>query len=157
IITSGYLIQWHSEQVWLRWIFYINAMGLGFSALMMNEFERINLTCVKGSLIPYGPVYTDIDHQVCTLPGSVPGSNQVSGTAYIETSFNYSPSDLWRNWGIIVVLIVAFLTANAFLGEYIKWGAGGRTVTFFRKEDEATKMLNETLRQNRDARNRKNE
>ena len=157
IITTGYLIQWHSEQVWLSWIFYINAMGLGFSALMMNEFERINLTCVEGSLIPYGPGYTDINHQVCTLPGSVPGSDQVSGTPYIETAFNYSPSDLWRNWAIIVVLVVAFLATNAFLGEYVKWGAGGRTVTFFRKEDKDTKVLNETLRWKRDARNRKNE
>jgi ABC-type multidrug transport system permease subunit len=154
-LTSGYLIQWHSEQVWLRWIFYINPMGLGFSALMMNEFERINLTCVEGSLIPYGPGYTDINHQVCTLPGSVPGSDQVSGTAYIETSFNYFPSDLWRNWGIIVVLIVAFLVANTFLGEYVKWGAGGTTLTFFRKEDEDSKILNEALIQKRDSRNRK--
>jgi ATP-binding cassette subfamily G (WHITE) protein 2 (SNQ2) len=35
VLTSGYIIQWQSEQVWLRWIFYINALGLGFSALMM--------------------------------------------------------------------------------------------------------------------------
>jgi ABC-type multidrug transport system ATPase subunit len=27
VLTSGYLIQWQSEQVWLRWIFYVNALG----------------------------------------------------------------------------------------------------------------------------------
>jgi ATP-binding cassette subfamily G (WHITE) protein 2 (SNQ2) len=37
VLTSGYIIQWQSEQVWLRWIFYINALGLGFSALMMSK------------------------------------------------------------------------------------------------------------------------
>lgn len=157
VVTSGYLIQWHSEQVWLRWIFYVNAMGLGFSSLMMNEFKRINLTCGEGSLVPFGPSYTDINHQVCTLPGSTPGSDIVSGTRYIETAFSYDPKDLWRNWGIMIVLIAAFLIANVFLGEYVKWGAGGRTVTLFKREDHETRTLNEKLQERKDARNRKDE
>lgn len=145
VLTSGYLIQWQSEQVWLRWIFYVNALGLGFSALMMNEFGRLDLTCTQESLIPRGQGYGDINHQVCTLPGSVAGNAQVSGSAYIEQGFAYSKSDLWRNWGIIIVLIVGFLFLNTTLGEYIKWGAGGKTVTFFAKEDKERKELNEAL------------
>jgi ATP-binding cassette, subfamily G (WHITE), member 2, SNQ2 len=157
VLTSGYLIQYQSEQVWLRWVYYLNSLGLGFSALMMNEFKRIDLTCVGSSLIPYGPGYTDIAHQVCTLPGSSPGSNFVTGAAYIEHGFSYDPKDLWRNWGIIVALIVGFLIANAFLGEYVKWGAGGKTVTYYRKEDKETKGLNEELQERRNRRNRKEE
>ncbi|KAH3973908.1 hypothetical protein HBH64_163010 [Parastagonospora nodorum] len=157
VLTSGYIIQWQSEQVWLRWIFYINALGLGFSALMMNEFKRLTLTCAGTSLIPYGPGYNDINAQVCTLPGSRAGSIEVSGTDYIKTSFTYDPNDLWRNWGIMIVLIVAFLLANAFLGEFVKWGAGGRTVTFFIKETKELKELNEKLREKRDRRNLKEE
>ncbi|KAF2191943.1 hypothetical protein K469DRAFT_719004 [Zopfia rhizophila CBS 207.26] len=157
VLTSGYLIQWQSEQVWLRWIFYINALGLGFSALMMNEFGRLDLTCAGTSLIPFGPGYDDINHQVCTLPGSRSGSIAVSGSDYIKLSFSYDPKDLWRNWGIIVVLIAGFLMANAFLGEYVKWGAGGRTVTYFVKEDNELKGLNAKLREKRDKRNRKME
>ncbi|KAF2815630.1 ABC transporter CDR4 [Mytilinidion resinicola] len=157
VLTSGYLIQWQSEQVWLRWIFYINALGLGFSALMMNEFRHLDLKCEGTSLIPYGPTYDDINHQVCTLTGSRPGQPLVSGTSYIEQSFAYYPKDLWRNWGIIVVLIVGFLLANAFLGEYIQWGAGGRTVTFFVKENDELKKLNQTLREKKQKRNRKDE
>lgn len=157
VLTSGYLIQWQSEQVWLRWIFYMNALGLGFSALMMNEFKRLNLTCTGTSLIPYGPGYDNLDHQVCTLPGSIAGTDQVSGSRYIELAFSYDPKHLWRNWGIIVVLIVGFLIANAFLGEYVKWGAGGRTVTYFTKENYELKELNQKLREKRDKRNRKEE
>ena len=152
MLTSGYFIQWQSEQVWLRWIFYINSIGLGFSALMINEFRHLNLHCTAESLIPSGPGYNDINHQVCTLSGSTAGSDYVSGTRHIETAFTYDPSDLWRYWGIIVVLIVAFLIANAFLGEYIKWGAGGRTVTYFIKENKERKALNEALRQKREHR-----
>lgn len=155
VLTSGYLIQWQSEQVWLRWIFYINALGLGFSALMMNEFKRLTLTCMSDSLVPAGGPYGDIAHQSCTLSGSIPGTDQVSGTSYIEQGFAYYPQDLWRNWGIMVVLIVGFLAANALLGEHIKWGAGGKTVTFFAKETSETKQLNEDLQRKRDKRNRK--
>ncbi len=67
ITTSGYLIQYQSEQVWLRWIYWVNVLGLAFSSMMENEFSRINMTCTIESLIPSGPGYTDINHQVCTL------------------------------------------------------------------------------------------
>ncbi|KAF2437185.1 ATP-binding cassette transporter ABC2 [Tothia fuscella] len=157
VLTSGYLIQWQSEQKWLRWYFYINSLGLGFSALMMNEFSRIDLTCAGANLVPNGPGYGDIAHQSCTLPGSTAGSAIVSGTSYIQTAFSYNPSDLWRNFGIIVALIVFFLVANVFLGEYVKWGAGGRTVTLFAKEDKETKKLNDELRERKAKRNRKEE
>ncbi|KAF2826817.1 hypothetical protein CC86DRAFT_322519 [Ophiobolus disseminans] len=157
VLTSGYLIQWQSEQVWLRWIFYLNALGLGFSALMMNEFKRLDLTCTGTSLIPYGPGYNDINAQVCTLPGSRAGSNAVAGEDYINQSFTYYSKDLWRNWGIMIVLIVGFLLANAFLGEFVKWGAGGRTVTFFIKEDKELTELNAKLREKRDRRNLREE
>ncbi|KAK4996569.1 ATP-binding cassette transporter snq2 [Elasticomyces elasticus] len=155
VLTSGYLIQWQSEQVWLRWIFYVNALGLGFSALMMNEFRRIDLTCDGANLVPSGPSYGDITHQSCTLPGSTAGSAAVSGTRYIETAFSYNSADQWRNWGIMVVLIIGFLAANAFLGEFVKWGAGGRTVTFFAKENNELKQLNKELQAKKKARNRK--
>ena len=155
VLTSGYLIQWQSERVWLRWIFYINALGLGFSALMMNEFERLDLTCAGSSLIPYGPGYNDTNAQVCTLPGSKAGSAIVSGTDYIKTSFQWDPKDLWVHFAIMVALIIGFLLANAFLGEFVKWGAGGRTVTFFVKENKELEQLNAKLREKRDRRNRK--
>ena len=145
VLTSGYLIQYRSEQVWLRWIFYINALGLGFSSMMINEFSRIDLECTGTYLVPYGPGYNDINHQVCTLLGSEPGNPVVSGSSYVETSFSYYPEQLWRNWGIIVVLVIAFLVTNVYLGEYIKWGAGGKTITFFVKENKERKELNAAL------------
>ena len=147
VITSGYIIQYQSQQVWLRWIFYINALGLGFSAMMMNEFKRLTMRCTDESLIPHGHGYNSIDNQVCTLPGSRAGSLEVSGTAYIKTAFSYDPSDLWRNFGIIVALICTFLFTNVLLGETVKFGAGGRTITYFQKENSERKALNEKLQE----------
>ena len=67
VSTAGYLIQYNSEQVWLRWMLYINALGLGFSSLMVNEFKRITFTCDSQYLVPNGPGYGDLAQQVCTL------------------------------------------------------------------------------------------
>ncbi|KAF1813941.1 hypothetical protein P152DRAFT_298802 [Eremomyces bilateralis CBS 781.70] len=155
VLTCGYLIGYQDSQVWLRWIFYVNALGLGFSSLMMNEFGKLELECTAESLVPsdltgqLGGLYNDILHQSCTLQGSQPGSRMVSGKTYIEAAFDWTPSDQWRNFGIMVALIVGFLMTNAFLGEYIKWGAGGRTVTFFAKENDERKKLNEKLLEKR--------
>ncbi|OJD19208.1 hypothetical protein AJ78_00821 [Emergomyces pasteurianus Ep9510] len=155
VLTAGYLIQWQSSQVWLRWIFYINALGLGFAVLMANEFSRLTMTCEKETLIPAGPGYTNISHQACTLPGSVPGSKIISGTDYLSRGFSYNVSDLWRNFGIMIALILAFLCANSYLGETVNWGAGGKTVTFFVKETPELKRLNEALLKKKEKRQNK--
>lgn len=145
VITSGYIIQYESQQAWLRWIFYINVLGLGFSAMMMNEFESLTMTCTSESLIPSGPEYTNLTNQVCTLPGSRAGSDIVSGNDYIVTAFSYDPKDLWRNFGIIMVLIVGFLIANVAFGEIVTYGSAGRTITFFQKENKEREELNKKL------------
>lgn len=157
VLSSGYLIQYDNQQVWLRWIYWINGLGLVFGSLMVNEFKRITLTCKGQSLIPFGPGYGNIQHQACTLPGSVPGTDQVPGRAYIKEAFSYALSDEWRNLGIIIALIVTFLATNVFMGEFIKWGAGGRTVTFYARETAELKKLNARLKEKKDARNRKEE
>lgn len=155
VVTSGYLIQWQSQQVWLRWIYYINVMGLGFSALMENEFKRLTMRCTSESLIPSGPTYNNIQNQVCTLAGSTAGSDIVEGTNYIEQGFRYSPDDLWRNVGIIIALIIFFLIINATVGEFVQFASGGRTITFFARENSETKKLNEKLLEHKKARQNK--
>ncbi|KAF7906308.1 hypothetical protein EAF00_000587 [Botryotinia globosa] len=152
VITSGYLIQYQSEKVWIRWIYWINALGLGFSALMENEFSRLNLTCTGTYLVPYGPGYDNLDHQVCTLPGSVAGSDIVKGGDYITQGFNYKPSELWRNFGIIVVLIAGFLFTNATLGEWVSFGAGGNAAKVYQKPNKEREELNRALAAKRDQR-----
>lgn len=155
VLTSGYLISYQNEKKWLRWIFWINSVGLGFSGLMMNEFGRLTLTCTSTSLVPSGPSYGNISHQVCTLPGGSAESDQVSGSDYIRLAFDYDVGDLWRNFGVIMVLIAGFLFLNAVLGETLNFGTGGRTITFFAKEDSETKKLNDELMQRRQKRQKK--
>ncbi|KAI1078827.1 ABC-2 type transporter-domain-containing protein [Whalleya microplaca] len=149
ILTSGYLIQYQSQQVWLRWIFWINALGLAFASMMANEFGGSELTCSAESLVPSGPSYTNASHQVCTLAGSTPGSLEVSGSAYITQGFAYNPKDLWRNFGIIMAIIVFFLIMNVVLGEFVKYGMGGNQAKVFAKPNAERKALNDKLTEKR--------
>lgn len=123
VLTGGYFIQYNSELVWLRWIFWINPFALGFSVLMMNEFSRISLRCTPEDLVPSGgEEQYNIANQICTLPGSVPGSDSVSGTNYIKAAFSYDPDVMWRNFGIILVMIIAFLFLQATCAELLHYG-----------------------------------
>ena len=152
VLTSGYFIQYQSEKHWLRWIYWVNMLGLAFSSLMENEFSRISLTCTAESLIPSGPGYDDINHQVCTLPGSTPGTLVVSGSDYIEQGFSYTSGGLWNNWGILVALIIFYLILNVILGEVITHGMGGNAAKIFQKPNAERQRLNDELRIKRERR-----
>jgi ATP-binding cassette subfamily G (WHITE) protein 2 (SNQ2) len=95
---------------WLFWIYYIDPLNYGFASLMINEFMRIELRCDAPYLIPFGGQYTDASllNKVCTLAGSQSGNAYVSGKAYIATAFQMYPSQLWRNFGIIIAFFLAF-------------------------------------------------
>ncbi|KAI0993829.1 ABC multidrug transporter I, partial [Podosphaera aphanis] len=150
VINSGYLIEYKSQKVWLRWIYYINPLGLGFSSLMLNEFGRINLECTSESLIPSGPGYKNFANQVCTLPGSLAGETKVSGSNYIISGFSYFPDQLWRNFGIIIVIALILLFFNLTLGELLTWGTAGNTSKIFQKPNKERDKLNEALLRKRD-------
>ena len=152
VTTSGYLIQYAAQQVWLRWIFWLNILGLSFASLMMNEFGRIDMECTAESLIPSGPGYDNIENQVCTLPGSTAGSSFIDGSAYVIQGFQYNPSDLWRNWGIVLSLIVFFLIMNVVLGELVRYGMGGNAAKVYTKPNKEREELNKALTAKRDAR-----
>ncbi|RDA93167.1 hypothetical protein CP533_3167 [Ophiocordyceps camponoti-saundersi (nom. inval.)] len=146
VTTSGYIVQYEAEKPWLRWMLWINVLGLIFGALMENEFGRIDLVCAADSLIPSGPGYDDIRHQVCTLPGSRPGTLDVRGSDYIAQAFSYRTGDLWRNWGIVVAIIVAFLLLNVVAGELVRFnGGGGGSARVSLRPSRKRRALNERL------------
>ena len=61
---------------------------------------------------------------------------------------------LWRNFGIILTLTAIFMVLNALLSEVVLYGASGRTITFFKKENKERKVLNEALSKKRKERKR---
>ena len=64
--------------------------------IMTNEFHTLDGLC--STLVPSGPGYEGISlrNQVCTIVGSQPGQDTVSGSTYVRLSFDYSIGHLWR-------------------------------------------------------------
>jgi hypothetical protein len=98
---------------------------------MVNEFHNLEITCVPPQLIP---AYGTPANQGCALPGSSPGTNIVSGDAYVMAQLSYSYSHLWRNVGIVIAFW-AFFVAMTLLGMemILKPHKGGGNVNVYRK------------------------
>ncbi|KAH8669011.1 ABC-2 type transporter-domain-containing protein [Xylariales sp. PMI_506] len=134
VVYTGYLIPPSEMHPWFGWLRWINWIYYGFESLISNEFYNLELECVAPYLVPQGPGATS-QYQSCSLAGSVPGSTVVSGAAYIESSFTYSRSHLWRNFGFLWAFFIFFLAITMIGMERMKPNAGGATVTVFKRGD----------------------
>ena len=76
---------------------------------MVNEFDGRVFPC--GAFVPAGPAYANVSatNKICSTTGAKAGLDFVLGTDYLETSFSYVHSHLWRNFGILVGYVVRFL------------------------------------------------
>ena len=106
VIYTGFVIAVPEMHPWFGWIRWINPLFYAFEALVANEFHGREFTC--SAIIPgYSPPIGD--SWICSVVGSVAGRTTVSGDAYIETSFEYSYSHVWRNFGILIAFLLFFM------------------------------------------------
>lgn len=75
---------------------FTQPLRYGFEAIIVNEFHTINGQC--SNLVPSGPGYSNVTlaNQVCSTIGSVDGSSTVDGNVFVQLSYGYSFSHLWR-------------------------------------------------------------
>ncbi|RFU25670.1 hypothetical protein B7463_g10669, partial [Scytalidium lignicola] len=106
VIYTGYTIPRSYMKPWFKWLTYINPLSYAFEALMVNEFHGTEYPC--NNLVPSYPNLTG-ETFICSISGAVAGQTTVSGDAYLETSFQYRYSHLWRNLGIMIGFWIFFL------------------------------------------------
>lgn len=106
VIYTGFAIPVPDMLAWARWINYINPVAYGFESLMINEFAGRVFEC--SAFVPSGPPYATTGglNRICTTVGSAAGASVVSGTTYINTSFQAYESHKWRNLGIIIAIMM---------------------------------------------------
>ncbi|BFZ62298.1 Multidrug resistance protein [Saitoella coloradoensis] len=144
-IYTGYVIPRPTMRGYFRWISYINPVAYGFESLMVNEFHGRNVQCAAASLVPFGAAYAAVPNgQVCAVTGATAGSTIVSGDSYLDASFGYSFSHLWRNFGIIIGFWLFFLAVNLLATEFMSNAPAGGEVLVFRK-GKAPKHITEAL------------
>ncbi|KAL5487493.1 SNQ2_3 [Sanghuangporus weigelae] len=122
----------------LRWFTYINPLFYGFEAIMSNEFHTLDGRCSQ--IVPTGPGYENVSlsNQVCTTVGSVPGQSTVDGNRYLEISYDYSHSHLWRDFGIVVVFTAFFLALLLIITEYRNASVTQSSATLYKRSSRKT-------------------
>lgn len=134
-------------------------MFYGYEALFANEFSRITLDCDSAYIIPTNIPQAGITkypsgvgpNQMCSLPGSHPGSGVVTGTDYMHAAFQYSKAHIWRNYGVLIGWFCFYMFLQALFMETLKMGASHMAVVVFKKENKELKKLNERLAERKEA------
>ncbi|KAG0312098.1 hypothetical protein BGZ97_011443, partial [Linnemannia gamsii] len=133
ILYSGYLIPYQAMHPWFVWIFWINPLAYAFKALMSNEMSGLRFSCDIPYLIPYGPGYDDLNHQVCTLAGAKPGRDYVDGPDYLYAAFRYKVSEMWFNVLAVFLFWILFAILTAWAMEAKEFGKGGFSTNVFKR------------------------
>lgn len=133
VIYTGFTVPIRDMHPWFRWLNYIDPVGYAFESLMINEFDGREFPCSR--FIPTGPGYENVapDQTICATVGASPGSNVVSGSAYIAISYNYYRSHLWRNLGILIAMAIFFCGIYLTATEYISARRSKGEVLVFRR------------------------
>ncbi|KIW64177.1 hypothetical protein PV04_09130 [Phialophora macrospora] len=118
VIYTGFVIPRLNMHPWFKWLTWIDPLSFAFEALMVNEFHGMDFPC--SNVIPAYPGFsTGVSEAfICGEKGGVPGQLFVNGDAYLEVSFGYRYSHLWRNFGILVGFAVFFLGLYLVMTEF---------------------------------------
>lgn len=73
------------------------------------------------------------EQRVCATTGAAPGSDFVDGTTYLRVNFQYYPSHLWRNLGVMFALMVIGCAVYLLASEYISAKKSKGEVLLFRR------------------------
>ncbi|EOA88814.1 uncharacterized protein SETTUDRAFT_159994 [Exserohilum turcica Et28A] len=149
IVYMGYEIPKSDMHPWFVWVYWINPLAYGFESLMANEYEGTNIPCVYDNLIPnYLPQYQDPSAQSCAgIRGARRGATSVSGQEYLD-SLSYSPSNIWRNVGILFAWWVLFVACTIFLT--LRWDDTSSSSTAYIPREKQQYVQRLRTRQARD-------
>lgn len=143
IIYTGYVIpktQLLNDYIWFGWIYYINPIAYSFEAVLTNEFSNRNMACAPENLVPQGPGI-DPAFQGCALGGAAVNSNTVNGAAYLQTTYTYTRSHLWRNFGVVVAFTVLYILVTVAATELFSFTSSGGGAIVFKKSKQAKKQV----------------
>ena len=143
IVFVGYVIPKQtlvSSVIWFGWLFYVNPVAYIYESVMTNEFVGRTMHCNPSQLVPRGPG-VDSRYQGCALTGAQLGSTSVSGAEYLGTSFNYTRSHLWRNFGVVIAFTVLYILVTAVAAELFSFTGGGGGATIFKRTKRAKDLV----------------
>jgi ATP-binding cassette, subfamily G (WHITE), member 2, PDR len=91
---------------WFRWIAYINPIAYIFESLLVNEVHGQEYPCAAANIVP---PYAGDTNFACAFIGATANSRTVSGDKWVASGYGYSYAHMWRNLGIAMAYLVAFI------------------------------------------------
>ncbi|KAK2616259.1 ATP-binding cassette transporter snq2 [Conoideocrella luteorostrata] len=149
IVYTGYTLAKPTllnDKIWFGWLYYVNPISYAFEAVLTNEFGGRTMDCAPLQLIPQGPGISP-QNQGCAIAGSQPGSPQVTGDGYLSSQFEYSRSNLWRNFGILLAFTAGYIALTVWATEKLSFTGGGSGAMVFKSSKNpklAAKTQNKT-------------
>jgi ABC-type multidrug transport system ATPase subunit len=147
IIYTGYVLakpQLLGEYIWFGWIYWINPLAYSFESVLANEFVGRTMQCAEQQLVPQtvpgGPT-VDPAFRGCTIAGAGLNGQSVTGAAYIGTQYNYSRSNLWRNFGVVIAFIVLYILITVIATQLFSFANSGGGALVFKKSKKAKQMV----------------
>ncbi|KAK5575307.1 hypothetical protein RB653_010565 [Dictyostelium firmibasis] len=121
---------------WFKWTYYINPLAYAFKSLMVNEFKGLEFSCFE-SAIPFDPInnttYSDFNHRICPIPGSVEGSLFVKGEDYLSNALQINNGHRSLDVVTIYLFWLFYIALNIFAVEYFDWTSGGYTHKVYKR------------------------
>ncbi|KAJ4191988.1 hypothetical protein NW755_004123 [Fusarium falciforme] len=103
VVYTGFTIPMSYMKPWFSWFRWINPVFYAFEALISNEFHGRNFECAQ-----FVPHYGTGKSVVCAVVGAVAGDRFISGDNFILESYGFTHAHMWRNFGILIALMIAF-------------------------------------------------
>ncbi|KAJ2805553.1 ATP-binding cassette transporter snq2, partial [Coemansia guatemalensis] len=148
ILNVGYLQPPNSMHPWFEWLYWINPLAYGFKALICNEFRNLEMRCTDSHLIPNGPNFTDINHQVCTLQGAVPGERIVHGRDYLSAGYQFRIEDQWIDFVAVLCFWALFVFLIAVVMEWVEFGNTGYSINVYKRYKPKVEQVTEDITEN---------
>jgi ATP-binding cassette, subfamily G (WHITE), member 2, PDR len=98
---------------------------------MVNEFSGRRFSCSE--YVPSGLQYQNLPPEsfICNGKGAAAGQDFIDGDVYINTSFHYYRSHLWRNFGILAAFFFVCLALYIVASELVTAKPSKGEILFF--------------------------
>ncbi|KAH6900556.1 ABC-2 type transporter-domain-containing protein [Thelonectria olida] len=133
VIFTGYVIpktQLLKDYIWFGWLYWVNPISYAFEGVLTSELYNREMPCAPNQLVPQGPGIQS-QYQGCAVSGAGVNAHSVSGSDYLQTTYNYSRSNLWRNFGVVIAFGVLYTLVTVLATEVVSFAGGGGGALIF--------------------------